>query len=705
MYITSINIIKHLANGISEVSVLMEMTRIKEWQINSQLKDLSQSGYVLREGNTVKLKDELKSTTIRELTKKINIEKILRGANETIFSYLTEPITTNEIILKSELSQSTVYRAISDFESIGAITRAGDKISVNSSNEHLVLLASSLNAERKNLYEPNAEILFRDSTKVLKKVRRGKITEGELTGFSLFTEYGIEYDVTYDYYVKQEEPLDLQYVLIHAIFDAQRNMNKQGMMMAMIFYLKHKDKMDVLNLRKIAETFQIAHVWIDVEGYIRNNELKNPNLFLPRDEFMEKTNLYEIPTTLYVLPEGYPKLFEAIGENLQSKTKAFVIGGENMRIKGLKPRTKDIDIVVENEEDYNSIMDALTKLGYQPKGNVDFSTEDLRLYPSIIMEHTNRSRIDLYTKKILRTLSLSSKMISRADLADFGNLCLGILKNEDVFLLKSVTSREGDIQDMAALVNMSYAGDGQFRQTDFDWNIVWDEINEQEKESHLQSFSEIIHDNIEWLVQQTGITPPIRNKLQRFVLDQQIKKLLREGTISIKEIVEQLVDENNSEQTIRNRIDALAKIDLIKKESQNNEIQIRFPNNLVYPESISKITSDNLILYLQWRFPTREGPTPLKVKQVSDELISLGYETIGEIDNIVNKVLNGLHEYEKEYYPKDKKSPFKNRMKQVGAIRICIGLSNSKFGRTGATNFYIANFDKFSQIPENVVYA
>ncbi len=698
MNITTINIIKHLANGVSDVQTLMDITKIKEWQINSQLKDLTQFGYVVREGNTVKLKDELKPVTIRELTKKINIEKILRGANETIFSYLTEPISVNEIVLKAELSPSTVYRAISDFESVGAITRTGDKINVNSSNEQLVLLANSLNAERKNLYEPNAEILFKDSTKILKRVQKGKITEGELTGFSLFTEYGIDYDIHYDYYIKQEDSLDLQHVLIHAIFDAQRNMNKQGMMMAIIFYLAHKEKMDVLNLRRIAETFQIAHVWIDVEGYIRNNELKNPALFLPRDEFMEKTNLYEIPTTLYVLPEGYPKLFEDIGKNLQRKTKAFVIGGENMRIKGLKPRTKDIDIVVENEEDYNSIMDALTKLGYQPKGNVDFSTEDLRLYPSIIMEHTNRSRIDLYTKKILRTLSLSSKMISRADLSDFGNLRLGILKNEDVFLLKSVTSREGDVQDMAALVNMSYAGDGQFRQTDFDWNIVWDEINEQEKESHLQSFSEIIRDNIEWLVQQTGITPPIRNKLQRFVLDQQIKKLLREGMISIKEVVEQLIDENNSEQTIRNRINALVKIDVVKKESQNNEILICFSNNLFYPENTSKITSNNLDSYLQWRFTTREGPTPLKLEQVADELISLGYETIEEIDNIVNKMLNGLHEYEKEYYQIDKKLSTKSRIKQVGAMRICIGLSNPKFGKNGTTNFYIANFEKFSKI-------
>ena len=226
MHITTVNIIKHLAKGVSDVSTLMDVVGIKEWQISSQLTNLIQLGYVVKEGNTVKLKDSLKPATIRELAKKINIEKILRGANETIFSYLTEPISTNEIILKTEVSQSTVYRAISDFESVGAITRIGDKISVNKSNEQLVLLANSLKTERENLYEPNAEILFRGSEKVLKKVPRGKITEGALTGFSLFTEYSIEYEMNYDYYITQNETLDLQHVLMHAIFEAQtRNDN------------------------------------------------------------------------------------------------------------------------------------------------------------------------------------------------------------------------------------------------------------------------------------------------------------------------------------------------------------------------------------------------------------------------------------------------------------------------------------------------
>ncbi|MBI1828719.1 MAG: hypothetical protein HY222_01640 [Thaumarchaeota archaeon] len=685
---TAISIVKELSNGSVDTKTLMQNVGIKEWQLNSQLKDLIQQGYAQKEENTVKLQESAKSAIVRDLVKKLNIEKILRGANEIIYSYLTEPISINEIILKTDLSTSTVYRAISDFESVGAIIKDGDKIIVNKSDEQLALLANILKTERNNMYEPNAEIIYQDSSKILKKVIRGKVTEGQLTGFSLFIEYGIEYHTNFDYYIKQDEPLDIQHVLIHAVYDSQRIQDKIALTMAIIFYLKNKAKMDILNLRQIAESFKIANVWIDIEGYIRNNELKNPNLFLPKQEFVEKADLYDISPDLYTLPEGYPKLFEEIGANLQQFTRAYLIGGENMRIKGLKARTKDIDIVVETKEDYESIVSALTKLGYTPRTNEEFSREDLRIYPSIMMIHPNRSQIDLYIKKILRTLSLSDTMIARTDLADFGNLRLGVLRNEDVFLLKAVTSREADIQDMAELAKMNYVGDGKFRQRDFNWDIVWEEILRQEGENKVQSYSDNILQNIELMIQQTAIIPPFRNKLQRFVLDKKIIKLVREGRILLKDVVSLLESEINSESTIRNRIEALVRDNELKKENIDNDVFISPMSELIFPEQNLKIIWENLEKYLKWRFPTRNGPTIPQIQRFTDEILSAGKETIDELDEIVRNSINKLKKYEKTYYPNEKLS-------QVGALRVCIGLSDPTLGRNGTTNFYISDFDKF----------
>ena len=688
MNATSIIILKQVISGVEDTKTIMERSGVKEWQFNSQVNGLSLQGFLQKTGNSLKLLDGVKPMMVKEISTRFDIEKILKDSNELVFSYLTEPTTINDIVRITGLSTSTVYRTISDFESIGILSRNADTVSLNNSDEKILLLSQVLKTERENMYEPNAEIIFRDATKILKSVTKGKITDGQLTGFSIFSDYGIEYHTNYDYYIKQEESITIQEALIHAVFIAQRNSDKTAMIMAIIFYLKNKDKMDILTLRKIADSFKIAHVWIDVEGYIRNNELKNQSLFLPKEEFIEKANLYEISSELYSLPEGYPLLFEEIGKNLSSQVTAYLIGGENMRIKGLKSRTKDIDIVVETKEDYELLMNAFTRLGYTPKGNVEFSTEDLRLYPSIILQHTNRSRIDLYTKKILRKLSLSSHMISRSNLVHFGNLKLGILCNEDVFLLKAVTSREGDIQDMATLVRMNYVGNNEFQQRTFGWDIVWEEIRNQENENNIQTFTEIIADNIEYLSEQTGIIPPFETKLQRYALDIKITSLLRGGKISLKQLVTLLMDDDNTEQTLRNRIDALVKNELVKKESTGKDVIVSLIHQQTYNQKDLKVTGQTLDDYLQWRFRLLEPSTSTKYEIVSQELNAISIDTIGKLDNIIIKTLDAMQEYANVYHSKIK-------LRQIGATRLCIGLHNPTLGKNSNSVYYISNPERF----------
>lgn len=688
MNTTSITILKRVISGVEDAKMIMEGIGVKGWQFNSQVKELSLQGFVQKIDNSLKLLDGVKPMMIKEISTRLDIEKLLKDSNELVFSYLIEPTTINDIVRITGLSTSTVYRAISDFESIGIVIRNEDTLCLDNSDEKIVLLAQVLKTERENMYEPNAEIIFRDTTKILKTVTKGKITDGQLTGFSIFSDYGIEYHTNYDYYIKQEESITIQEALIHAVFIAQRNSDKTAMIMAIIFYLKNKDKMDILNLRKIAESFKITHIWIDVEGYIRNNELKNQSLFLPKEEFIEKANLYEISSELYSLPEGYPLLFEEIGKNLSSQVTAYLIGGENMRIKELKSRTKDIDIVVETKEDYELLMKAFTILGYTPKGNVEFSTEDLRLYPSIILQHTNRSRIDLFTKKILRKLSLSSHMISRSNSIHFGSLKLGILSNEDVFLLKAVTSREGDIQDMATLAKMNYASNNQFQQRTFDWDIIWEEILNQENENNIQTFTEIIADNIEWMSEQTGIIPPFRTKLQRYALDVKITSLLRGGKISLKQLVNLLLSDDNPEQTLRNRIDALVKNELIKKESTRKDVIVSLVHQQTYNQKDLKVTGQTLDDYLQWRFRLLEPSTSIKYENTSQELNAIGIDTIGKLDDIVIKSLDAMQEYVNVYHSEIK-------LRQIGAIRLCIGLHNPTLGKNSNSVYYISNPERF----------
>ena len=68
--------------------------------------------------------------------------------------------------------------------------------------------------------EPHSEILFKDGLHILKKTPRGVGSEGELTGLSLFSDYGIQCEAIHDFYIEQNSDLKLEEVLIHSVLAA-----------------------------------------------------------------------------------------------------------------------------------------------------------------------------------------------------------------------------------------------------------------------------------------------------------------------------------------------------------------------------------------------------------------------------------------------------------------------------------------------------
>lgn len=280
--------------------------------------------------------------------------------------------------------------------------------------------------------EPYAEIIYQDGFRTLKRVPKSKLAQGELTGFSLYAEYGIEYHTIHDYYyMNDNESLTIEDLLIHSILAAVKDGDKNSMAMALLFYVKNKSKMDPLKLRNVAKKYHVSQVWIDMEGYLRNLPVRNPELFLPWEEFEEKAKLYDIRREDYALPISYPNLFNDIGRVVDTKTEAYLFGGENMRLKGLKPRTKDCDIIVSDENSFNSIVKGLKSMGYKSANESKLSQDDLRIGASDILQHPTRSRVDIFKTSIARKLVLSHGMKKRAKSEIHGNLKLGVLSNED----------------------------------------------------------------------------------------------------------------------------------------------------------------------------------------------------------------------------------------------------------------------------------
>jgi len=343
---TAISLLKAVINVTSDTRALIEILGIKEWQFNEHVKKLLQDGFIKKDGNKINLQDNAKTILLKSISQKWNLENLLRGANELVFSYLTESLTVNEIVANTGLSTATVYRGISDLESIGVVRKepdtkdyhmgkAPERISIDNSKEELMNFARILNTEREKMYEPDAEIIYKDSTKILKKVSKGKVTEGELTAFSLFTDYGIKYESPFNYYIKQDHPLDIHDIIIHSVLVAHNANDKMALIMSIVFYVANKNKADTAKLRKISSSFRIADVWLDIEAYVRRKTLKNKELFLPWEEFLQKAKLYEIDPKKYLSPPATPSLFSDVGKHIAKPMQIYLLGGENMRLKNV----------------------------------------------------------------------------------------------------------------------------------------------------------------------------------------------------------------------------------------------------------------------------------------------------------------------------------------------------------------------------------
>jgi hypothetical protein len=139
---------------------------------------------------------------------------------------------------------------------------------------------------------------------------------------------------------------------------------------------------------------------------------------------------------------------EKLNAALTRRTRVFVAGGAAMAFYGLKEATKDIDVVVEKRTELHSLVSALRALGYKrPTGLVETTYAKMRA--SAILENTDGFRWDVFERVIARKLSLSKGMISRSRiLYDETKLHLRALSKEDIFLLKSITGRDLDLEDM-----------------------------------------------------------------------------------------------------------------------------------------------------------------------------------------------------------------------------------------------------------------
>ena len=155
-------------------------------------------------------------------------------------------------------------------------------------------------------------------------------------------------------------------------------------------------------------------------------------------------------------------IFNLIGSNLKRKIRCFVIGCSAMLYYKLKDATKDIDIVLSNENDRNYILKTMKNLGYAER-NPKILYINKKNVPILLQREQNR--FDLFNRTIIN-LKFSDGMLERTKLVyEYANLIVNVVSPEDIIILKCATDRAGDRLDAASII----------KNTNVSWDVLLQE--------------------------------------------------------------------------------------------------------------------------------------------------------------------------------------------------------------------------------------
>ena len=543
-----IRALNELQSGPSDMKNLARKIRCSYTRTTEIVKSLTKKKFVEREDGNVKLAETLPASLFKKLASKYDMGKLLGGRGEDISIALLSKSDIRGLQNETGLTYRTIRRALTRMMETGAVRQNKKNLQLTDEKDLRIFLTSLRDLKTTQTMEKYAEALPAPLNVTFKRVPDGKPASGFPTAFSAFTEYGVELRTTHDYYIQQRHKPSMDEVLIHAL---AASTSPVEVVDCAVFLAKNLTQIDLRKARRKAHDFGVEQLLLDLENYIGNLTLSAPERFLPWEEFAQKAQLYDVDPERLLPKKAYPDFFNLLSTRLEAPLRIYLFGGEAMRIKGLKRSTKDVDIAVTDDPSYMSLRKALVSLGYKELGADEISPVDKRLNPSGIFMNESYPRVDAFTHAICGKFILSEEMFSRAEVKKIGRLVLGVASNEDLLLLKSVTEREGDIQDMVTLA----------RAPGFEWRVVLKELLHQEDITGKRFCMDLL-DSIEAVQKQSGIKAPIHNQLERRCLDQAIIDILERKSPATLRQIRDLVE--YPEYRIAGRLKALIKENKVK---------------------------------------------------------------------------------------------------------------------------------------------
>ena len=522
---------KHINSGkISELG-------IASYTYQKTIQELVWLGVVTEEKS--KLNVKLLDNQITSILKKVFFEgfntKLLTKENINWLTHLLEPKTTQEIAEETKLSISQTHAKLNKFAQF--ITK--NKKYFLSKKSLLYDFISAVHTKNTGTFT------WIKGKEKLQKIPLEFESDGKLTAFSEFSEFGLAINPSHKFIYFPKKELTLEEILVHAIKFSE---NANNIALCMLFYLKNKNKTKVNEIEKQSEHLNVLDKWFDIVAFIEGQQVKNQELFLPKNEFNQKAQLYGIKTTTRYEQKSIQELFKETEKVMKEKIQLYFIGGNALIEHKTKNSTKDIDIVLTSEKQANILVKALKKIGFNEVGEKEVQYGLLE--STAMLERKNSPRIDLFVKKVCGILEFSKNMQKRSKQIAKGKTEIFLASLEDIFLLKSISSRDSDLIDCENIL----------QKHTLNWNTIYNEITGQEK-NLSQTQELIILDHLEALENRLQIKIPITKKITILCLTKSILYLAKKPT-TIKEINGRI---DFPETTIRNKVTQLIKKNKLKK--------------------------------------------------------------------------------------------------------------------------------------------
>jgi len=151
------------------------------------------------------------------------------------------------------------------------------------------------------------------------------------------------------------------------------------------------------------------------------------------------------------------ELFKLIADYLRKDVICMAIGGTAMMFLGYKNTTKDIDLVFKTERDRLAFVHAIEQLGYKEKSLVALYDEKKRKMagkPKVYSRGDERFDLFITTVFGYAVDFDMARIAQRVDFLGKHELIVYVVPKEELLLLKAITHREKDEEDIATIVKI-----------------------------------------------------------------------------------------------------------------------------------------------------------------------------------------------------------------------------------------------------------